>query len=159
MDNYKLYAAYGSNLNLEQMAMRCPDAEPVCKTMLKGWQLEFRSVATIVPIPDAETPIGIWKIKQNDEEALDRYEGYPRLYRKEYLEIEIDGELKIVMVYIMNRGEPSLPPQRYLNTIRQGYMDVGLEMEYLDNALIYTKNSRNKIESSWAERYNTAQRS
>lgn len=35
----KLYIAYGSNLNLEQMRRRCPTAELVGKTVLRGWRL------------------------------------------------------------------------------------------------------------------------
>jgi hypothetical protein len=68
----KLYAAYGSNLNLRQMSIRCPDAIPVGKAMLKGWQLTFRGVATLEPKADAETPVGIWRITPKDESALDR---------------------------------------------------------------------------------------
>ena len=43
----KLYIAYGSNLNLNQMSMRCPEAMPVGTAMLDGWQLTFRGVATL----------------------------------------------------------------------------------------------------------------
>jgi len=38
----KYYLAYGSNLNLEQMAYRCPTAKPVGVTTLKNYQLLFR---------------------------------------------------------------------------------------------------------------------
>ena len=36
------YIAYGSNLNLKQMAMRCPTAKVVGRAMLKDYQLTFR---------------------------------------------------------------------------------------------------------------------
>lgn len=39
----KLYIAYGSNLNLEQMAHRCPTAQVVGASMLKNWRLMFYS--------------------------------------------------------------------------------------------------------------------
>ena len=42
----KLYVAYGSNLNLEQMARRCPTAKVVGIGVLKDYQLTFRRVAT-----------------------------------------------------------------------------------------------------------------
>ena len=45
----KLYVAYGSNLNLEQMARRCPKAKVVGIGNLKDYQLTFRRVATIEP--------------------------------------------------------------------------------------------------------------
>ena len=49
-----LYIAYGSNLNLPQMAFRCPTAEVVGKSELKDYELLFRgshygAVATVEP--------------------------------------------------------------------------------------------------------------
>ena len=38
----RLYIAYGSNLNLEQMAFRCPTAKVVGKSELKDYELLFR---------------------------------------------------------------------------------------------------------------------
>ena len=50
----RLYIAYGSNLNLEQMAFRCPTAKVVGKSELKDYELLFRggrrgAVATALP--------------------------------------------------------------------------------------------------------------
>ena len=38
----RLYIAYGSNLNLSQMAYRCPTAKVAGKGGLKGYELLFR---------------------------------------------------------------------------------------------------------------------
>ena len=38
----KLYLAYGSNLNLGQMAHRCPDSKVAGKAELPGYRLLFR---------------------------------------------------------------------------------------------------------------------
>lgn len=48
MEYKRLYIAYGSNINLEQMAHRCPNSKVVSTEMMKGYELEFRGVATIV---------------------------------------------------------------------------------------------------------------
>lgn len=47
----KLYFAYGSNINLEQMDYRCPDATVVGPVVLENYELLFRrgGFATIVP--------------------------------------------------------------------------------------------------------------
>jgi hypothetical protein len=37
-----IYLAYGSNLNLEQMAYRCPNAKALGGTKLNGYRLLFR---------------------------------------------------------------------------------------------------------------------
>ena len=87
----RLYIAYGSNINLEQMAYRCPNSKVVGTRMIPDYELEFRGVATIVPKEGAEVPVLLWEIDQRDELSLDRYEGFPRMYRKELFEVEVDG--------------------------------------------------------------------
>lgn len=137
----KLYVAYGSNLNLAQMARRCPDAKVVGIGTLKNYQLTFRGVATIEPVDGAETPVGVWEITPADERALDIYEGYPSYYRKETVTVEMyDGTERQAMVYIMNSGTPMMPPKCYYDTIEQGYNDVGLDLKYLKAALDDTRN-------------------
>ncbi|MFA5449235.1 MAG: gamma-glutamylcyclotransferase family protein [Clostridia bacterium] len=135
----KLYIAYGSNLNLRQMADRCPEAMPVGVAMLDGWQLTFRCVATLEKVEGATTPVGIWKITDRCEKALDRYEGYPTLYRKEYIEVKHKGEKLEAMIYLMNTGLPCMPSRHYLQTIEQGYNDSRLDTAYLRGALEHTQ--------------------
>ena len=38
----RLYFAYGSNINLDQMAFRCPAAQVVSPVTLNGYRLLFR---------------------------------------------------------------------------------------------------------------------
>ena len=135
MEYKRLYIAYGSNINLEQMAHRCPNSKIVSKEMLKGYELEFRGVATIVPNDKSEVPILIWQIDGRDEHSLDRYEGFPNLYRKELFEIEVDGEKKECMAYLMNKGQISPPTSYYYNVINQGYEANGMDTSYLRAAL------------------------
>lgn len=136
----KLYVAYGSNLNLDQMALRCPTAKVVGKGVLKGYQLTFRGVATIEKSETAETPVGVWEIGMWDERNLDIYEGYPRMYRKETVKVTMyDGTVKEAMVYSMNDGAPRLPNGHYYRVIEEGYRDVGLDLKYLADAIEDTK--------------------
>ena len=46
--NDRLYIAYGSNLNLEQMKRRCPTAEVVGTAELRNWRLWFRDRKSVV---------------------------------------------------------------------------------------------------------------
>lgn len=103
MEYKRLYIAYGSNINLEQMAHRCPNSKVVSTEMMQGYELEFRGVATIVPNEKSEVPVLIWEIDGRDEHSLDRYEGFPNLYRKELFDIEVNGEKKECMAYLMNK--------------------------------------------------------
>ncbi len=43
----RLYVAYGSNLNLEQMAIRCPTAKVEGAIMLRNWRLAFKDSVVI----------------------------------------------------------------------------------------------------------------
>ena len=131
----KYYLAYGSNLNKEQMAYRCPGAIPVGTMMLEGYELLFRApgVLTIEEKAEGKVPIGIWKVNERHEKALDRYEGYPRVYHKK--EVEISNERK-AFVYIMNEGRQLCGTSlNYYDICRRGYKDFGLDEKYLKEAL------------------------
>lgn len=135
----KLYVAYGSNLNLMQMGWRCPSAKVVGKGFIRDYKLIFNGVATIVPEEKKTVPVAVWKIEDSDEKALDRYEGYPTLYRKEKIKVEMEDKDIEGMVYIMNRGIPHLPAMSYLHTIIEGYSDIGFDTQYLEEAVKETK--------------------
>lgn len=124
----KYYMAYGSNLNMSQMAFRCPDAKPAGVAQLDNHELVFRrGVLTVEPKKGSFVPVAIWEISESDEKSLDRYEGFPRLYYKKFFPMMLkDGEIGEVMVYIMTDGFPiSEPSFAYLRTCSQGYKDFG----------------------------------
>lgn len=136
-----LYIAYGSNLNLPQMAFRCPTAEVVGTSELKDYELLFRggrrgAVATVEPKEGSSVPVLLWKIRQTDEAALDRYEGYPRFYDKQMMDVELDGKTVSAMVYIMTPGhEFGVPSDYYAEVIREGYESAGFDTQVLDDAI------------------------
>lgn len=134
-----LYGAYGSNLNQSQMALRCPEAEPVGACTLKDYKLVFRGVADIVPSPGDSVALGLWRITERCEDALDIYEGFPKLYGKEFLTVPGFGR---VMTYSMTPGYQFQPPYKhYLETIVQGYNDFGIGvgplLDAIDHAWAY----------------------
>ena len=137
----KLYLAYGSNLHAGQMADRCPDAIPVQSGILPDYKLVFRGnshtgVANIEPSEGHQVPYVIWAISEQDEQALDFYEGYPHLYTKIWLDIEIQGLPQKVMAYVMTPGHKLRRPSAYyLNVIREGYEDFGLDYAPLVRAV------------------------
>ena len=131
-----LYGAYGANLNMANMEVRCPQAKPILGFNLVGYRLVFNSVADIVKDKDTKVPIGLWKITKECEKSLDRYEGYPHLYKKIRLKIDVPGfKGQKVMFYVMRRKGVALPPASYFNTIAQGYDDFALDKDYLNWAV------------------------
>ena len=134
------YLAYGSNLNERQMRYRCPNAKKVGTLMLDDYQLEFRQFLTIVPHKGGQVPIGVWLVDKTDEYYLDRYEGYPTFYRKEYIEIEVEDKKEQALVYIMNDVRKVAPPSnQYMLTCIEGYNNFKFDIKYLKEALERSK--------------------
>src|SRR5580765_3557348 len=61
-----LYAAYGSNLALEQMTRRCPGADIVGGGLLRNARLVFAKYLGIVADDSATVPIGVFKLTAAD---------------------------------------------------------------------------------------------
>jgi gamma-glutamylcyclotransferase (GGCT)/AIG2-like uncharacterized protein YtfP len=96
---------------------------------IRDWRLVFRGVADIEPSQGASVQGALWSITPRCERALDRYEGYPRLYGKRHTRRPGGGR---VMLYVMNDQDwISTPGKHYLNVIREGYQDFGLDLEAL----------------------------
>ena len=119
------YFAYGSNMNLDQMAYRCPAASVVEKVKLEGYRLTFCGrgkgcgVATILPEEGSRVEGVLWKITPECEKSLDFYEGYPHLYGKETVLVQgKDGVKREVMAYTMNapyKDQPAIGSLFYGN--------------------------------------------
>lgn len=142
----KLYVAYGSNLNKQQMKGRCPDAKFVGTGVIENYELQFKGSlygahATIAPKEGASVPVGLWTIQSRDESRLDMYEGYRktgyRYYDKEQVRVNMtDGGSVIGMVYIMDqRMDFGQPTPGYYDTVREGYANCGLDETVLEQAL------------------------
>lgn len=142
-----LYAAYGSNLNRAQMRSRCPGAKPLGAGWLEGWALRFRAggkgvYLTVDPQPGARAPVGVWALGPGHEAALDEYEVWPDLYRKEWLTVRFTEfetgarREEPVLVYIMQSGHPlAQPGEAYLSACREGFAAFGLDTALLEQAL------------------------
>jgi hypothetical protein len=136
-----LYAAYGMNTNNDEMAERCPTARFLGTAVLEGWRLEFNGVADVREVADAACHVTLWELEVDDELALDTLEGFPYLYRKEYLLMRHPktGDLEAVMIYKMNEGHKraqlSPPAEFYWQMLVDGYRPHGLPMTQLVEAL------------------------
>ena len=151
----KIYLAYGSNLNHQQMAQRCPNASYLGNTMLEDWRLIFKSVATIEKGLGKYVPVGVFQITDACEKALDIYEDYPQLYNKKELDVILDGTQVTAMTYIMVAKYGIAPPSRkYFNVISEGYKDCDLNSDFLFEAEEYSikADSGNGYESTrWSQ--------
>ncbi len=141
----RLYIAYGSNINLEQMKFRCPEATVVGKGTIVDHELLFKgnklsAFATVEPKEGAGVPVLVWSITEDDEKALDRYEGYPRFYKKEELKVKTEKGMEKIMAYVMTAGRAiGIPSAFYLDGIEKGYAAAGFDEEYLHERVDYCK--------------------
>lgn len=145
------YLAYGSNLNLAQMKMRCENAKPIGTAVIHDYQLLFKgsktgAYLTIEPKVKSQVPVGVWEVTQGDILALDRYEGYPEFYYKKEMKVAVTGQrLGEVQnldcfVYIMDEDRNiGIPSSSYVKTCLDGYMDFGFDEKFLINAIIKSR--------------------
>lgn len=148
----KLYIAYGSNLNIVDMAKRCPGAQLIGSAELKNHELLFRGHANVEPREGGSVPVGVWEIGPENEKRLDWYEGYPSYYGKETVEVELNSGPASAMVYIMQPGRrPSLPDPDYVIIIEEGYEAFGFDTAVLDQALERTGELIREMEQATPE--------
>ena len=89
--NYIAYVAYGSNLSVEQMAIRCPDATIIGTGKIRDYKLVFRFHADIEKSKGSYVPVLVWKISEVDEKRLDIYEGVSSgYYHQEEVKVLMD---------------------------------------------------------------------
>lgn len=146
----RYYVAYGSNLNVRQMVMRCRSARMIGTSSIKNYRLMFKgsqtgSYLTIEPSPGSEVPVGVWEVSETDERALDRYEGYPNFYYKKEMMLPITGirtgkvRQRKAFVYIMHEERRlGIPSEYYLQTCIEGYHNFGFDLDVLFEAYRYS---------------------
>lgn len=143
----KYYIAYGSNLNIAEMQMRCPDSKIIGVSEIVNYRLLFmgetnKIYLTIVPYIGESVPVAIWKISRKDEVVLDKYEEYPSLYlKKEFVlsvkKIQNKGiQEYTAFAYIMRDNQAlGKPSDCYYKTCVQGYRDFQFDQRKLLTAL------------------------
>jgi cation transport regulator ChaC len=133
------YFAYGSNMDVNQMSHRCPNAVLKGVGVLKDYcfDLDSKGYATIRPLPGSSVQGIIWKVFNSDVEALDRYEGVEiDCYSKEYLPVTMEGDTKEMLVYISNRERFNgklKSHDEYMNKVIDAAEFHGLDKEYISS--------------------------
>lgn len=161
----RYYIAYGSNLNIRQMMIRCPGARIMGTSEIEGYELLFKGSQTgaYLTIEEKEgnnVPVAVWSVTEADEAALDRYEGFPTFYYKKELTLPIKGirsgkvRNRKCFVYIMHEDRKiGVPSLAYVKTCLEGYISFGFDEHYLAEAQIKAEEAagheRNKHHFTW----------
>ena len=143
----RYYIAYGSNLNIRQMRMRCPSARIIGTSEIPDYELLFKgsltgAYLTIEPKKGGTVPVAAWEVTADDEAALDRYEGYPRFYYKAEMVLPIKGirsgkvRKRNCFVYIMHEDRKiGIPANSYVAAVLNGYIAFHFDEHYLSDAV------------------------
>ncbi|MCA0202341.1 MAG: gamma-glutamylcyclotransferase [Proteobacteria bacterium] len=141
-----LYFAYGSNLNLRHMKRHAPRAVPVSPARLDGYRLVFRRYADIAPDKTGVVWGAVYDLTPACERSLDEYEAFPTLFRKITVRVDVAGEMKDAMAYVMNAQGAApetvsdarlrAPAIDYFTVVAQGYRDWKLDPAPLTKARI-----------------------
>ena len=129
-----VYFAYGSNLCVRQMALRCPDAADPRPAVLADhdWLINQRGVATVEPLAGNQVHGVLWQLSGDDLATLDSAEGVPVRYRRERLHVHTHEGPSPAWVYVDHRVTPGPPRPGYLPRIIDGAVHHGLPQRWID---------------------------
>ena len=142
------YFAYGSNLDLMQMQLKCPDAQFVSTARLDGYKICFprrsfvRDCATISVEPDAAESVwgALYEIEDKDLRRLDEREGYrAKRERDQNPRYRVTGKVETsavrsVMAEVsiaVPSANPGLPSPHYLGYLGASAAECGLPKSHL----------------------------
>ena len=135
-----LYAAYGSNMDPEQMLLRCPHSPQRGTGWLEGWRLTFGgedigwdgAMATVVEDPDSRVFVVLYEMFETDEQELDNWDGVTLgYYRKAKVRAQtLDGDV-LAWLYVLNFYEGGLPSARAIGILSDAAEKAGAPEDYV----------------------------
>lgn len=150
-----LYAAYGSNMDPEQMLKRAPHSPMAGTGWLPGWRLTFGgedigwegALATVVEEPTSQVFVVLYDMTPADEMNLDRWEGsefgvHKKIrcrVQRESSDTDIDPVL--AWLYVLDAWEGGLPSARYLGVMADAAEKAGAPADYVHD--LRTRPARN----------------
>lgn len=130
------YLAYGSNLDVEQMARRCPGATRVGVEELDGvvpWfggpsKLRGGGVLSLRQGPGSVAVVR-YRLTASDLETLDRLEGHPHFY--------VRRRRRDAWIYLLgDHVQPLAPTAAYLDLVRSAWHAIGADVAPLERAAL-----------------------
>ena len=133
-----LYAAYGSNLDPQQMVERSPHSPLRGTGWISGWRITFGgegwdgALPTLVEDPSSQVFVALYDVTEADLIALDQWESADSgLYRKIRLTTAtLEGE-EVAWVYVLNDFEGGLPSARTLGLLAGAAEVAGAPDDYV----------------------------
>jgi hypothetical protein len=136
----ELYAAYGSNMDPAQMALRCPHSPQRGTGWLEGWRLTFGgadigwegAMATVAEDEDERVFVVLYELTEQDARALDSWDGATLgYYSKIKVRVETLDSDVLTWLYVLNAYEGGLPSARYLGILADAAEKAGAPADYV----------------------------
>lgn len=135
-----MYAAYGSNLDPERMAIRAPHSPLRTSGWLPGWRLTFAgggegsapALATLVEDKGHQVYVSLYDVTPGDEQALDEWEGLSTgSSTKIHVRVQtLDGDA-LAWVHVLDDYEGGLPSAHYLGMLADAAEAGGAPTDYV----------------------------
>src|SRR5271170_3260623 len=135
-----LYAAYGSNMDPEQMLLRCPHSPARGTGWLEGWRLTFGgedlgwdgALTTVVEDAAERVFVMLYDVPENDEKELDSWDGVNLgFYSKIKVRVQsLDGDV-LAWLYVLNFYEGGLPSARAIGILADAAEQAGAPADYV----------------------------
>ena len=112
--------AYGANMDVAAMALRCPRSKPLGAARLMRHRLVAMREGWLSVTRAAHSNVHgvLWNVALADVAALDRFEGVGEgLYVKVLQSVATDGGAKRALVYFGANAGPGLARADYLETV------------------------------------------
>lgn len=148
-NNTMYYFAYGSNMNLNQMAKRCEKGYTfIKKVCLKDYEFRYDgysvhwkgAVANVINAKGKEVWGGLFEINKRCLSKLDKYEGFhgkklsSNSYNKEKMTVhDTDGKAYVAFVYFRTGEKEHNPSDDYRETVLKGAYDCDLPEKYIND--------------------------
>jgi hypothetical protein len=134
-----LYAAYGTNLDPEQMRRRCPHSPVRGTGWLEGWRLTFGgedvgwegALPSLVEDPLGSVYVMLYDVPDLDEKVLDEWESYPQIREKIRLRVTTLDGTPLAWVYVLRAYEGGMPSCRLLGLMAEAAEAAGAPKDYL----------------------------
>lgn len=131
------YFSYGHNTNLAEMRARIPGARLLGNATLPGYRLVLERYANIVPDSHEVVQGVLYSMPRSSLDHLDADESYGIHYGHRLVRVLHRGDWVTALAYVMlpSYRDGSLPMERYIRWIAQGYLNNQIPLDQLTLAL------------------------
>ena len=112
-----LYFAYGSNMNVDAMARRCPRSKALGLARLERHRLAIMREGWLTAVRDSHSAVHgvLWSLALSDIASLDRHESLSQgLYTKLTQPVIAEGSPKRAIVYLGANSGPGVLRPAYI---------------------------------------------